>query len=186
MKKFITPLFAIFMIFTTFMMMGVPAEAAGKKKGVTNSHARIGITMIPISSPGKLMPITRAVFPILTVPETNFADGKLAKVCQREANVKEAIVKFFSKNPVKLLRNGHIDEKFLQKQKYALAKYVNRRLHGDLVSEVNVLAQDPDKGSQKGTLSKFPAARGCSRVATEFIELMKNRALGGKEGGSGH
>lgn len=181
MKKYISPLFAMF---TIFMMLSVPAEAA-QKKGVINSHARISHTMIAIYSPGKLMPMTRAVFPVLTVPETNVSDGKLAKVCQREANVKEAIVKFFNKNPAKLLRNGHIDVKALEKQKTLLAKYVNRRLHAPLVSEVIILLRDPDRGVKKGVMARFPGARGCSRVASEFIDLMKNRALGGKEAGGG-
>ncbi|PHS74684.1 MAG: hypothetical protein COB59_11980 [Rhodospirillaceae bacterium] len=181
MKKYIFSLFATLAI---LMMLGNPAEAAGKK-GITNSHARISPTMIAIYSPGKLLPMTRAVFPILTVPETNVSDGILAKVCQREANVKEAIIRFFSKNPAKLLRNGHIDVKALQKQKKLIAKYVNRKLHATLVSEVNILLTDPDKGIRKGVMARFPGARGCSRVASEFIELMKNRALGGKEAGSG-
>lgn len=176
MKKYISPLFAALALLT---MLGNPVQAA------TNSHARIGYTMIAIYSPGKLIPMTRAVFPILTVPETSLSDGKLAKVCQREANVKEAIVKFFSKNPAKLLRNGHIDVKALEKQKFLLAKYVNRRLHAALVSEVNILIRDPDKGTKTGVMSRFPSARGCSRVASEFIDLMKNRALGGKEAGGG-
>ncbi|PCI38509.1 MAG: hypothetical protein COB46_11140 [Rhodospirillaceae bacterium] len=180
MKTHIFPLFALL----TALMLVNPAQAAGKK-GVTDSHARISPTMIAIYSPGKLMPMTRAVFPILTVPELNVSDGILAKVCQREANVKEAIIKFFSKNPAKLLRNGHIDVKALEKQKVMIAKYVNRRLHAALVSEVNILLRDPDKGIRKGVMARFPGARGCSRVASEFIDLMKNRALGGKEAGGG-
>jgi len=189
MRKLILSICAVLAIFVT---MNGNAYAAGKaaKSGIVESHARISPTMIPITSPGKMLPETRAVFPVLTVPERNFADGRLAAVCQREAHVKEAIVQYFQKKPAPMLRSGHIDEKALEKQKRTIAGYVNRRLSKPLVSEVIVLAQDPNKGTKRGLMSRFPSARGCSRVANEFIELMKNRALGGGkdsgDGGGGH
>ncbi|MBL4693499.1 MAG: hypothetical protein JKY92_09250 [Magnetovibrio sp.] len=162
---------------------------AKSKEEVIKSHARISPTLIWVNKPGSLIMPTQAVYPILTVPEVAFEDGRLAKVCQNEPRVKEAIVAYFQRNPAPLLRNGYINVDFLEKKKYELAAQVNavlRKRAGiikPLISQIVILAQDPDKNVRKGVMSRFPSARGCSRVANEFIELMKNRVLGGSKGG---
>lgn len=174
----------IFVAVMALASLGSQAQAEAKK-GVTNSHARISPTLIWIDKPGGIIRPTRAVFPILTVPETEFSEGRLAKVCQNEARVREAIIAYFQRNPAPLLRNGHVDVKALDKIKRKLAALVNGVLkkragiQKPLISEIAILVQDPDKGTKKGVMSRFPSARGCNRVANEFIELMKNRVLGG-------
>lgn len=153
------------------LTLGAPqARAAGEYLG-DNSHVQLRAIMASVQGkPGSLIPETRAMTPVMTVPKA----GEVAFVCQRAPRAAEAILEYFTKNPAPKLPNGHIDVDKVNAKHADIAAYVNRALGKAVVSEV-YLVEGAGEKMATGAAARLPfsSIQGCSRVLEEYEQRMK-------------
>lgn len=161
------------------LALGAPnAMAAGEYLG-DNSHVQLRHIMVSVQGkPGSLIPETRPMTPVMTVPKA----GQVAFVCQRAPRVSEAILMYFQRNPAPKLRNGRVDIDTVNAKNREIAAYVNSALGKPLVSEV-YLVEGAGEKMATGTAARLPfsSIQGCSRLLEEYEQRMKKLLEGEDE-----
>jgi len=137
----------------------------------TDVILQISHIMAPAQSrPGSWTTAVRPMTPILVVPK----GYQVPLVCQRVPRVIEALLNYFLKEPAPVDRRLRLDSTALESKKVKIAKYVNRAIGMDAVSEVYVF--EGGRAMTSGVAARLPGggtSTACGPVLEEYEKKVK-------------